>query len=168
VNERQRRFADLILEGESQAEAYKKAGYTDNENPRFDASKLIRHPEVADYLAKRREELSKETDVTAKRVIEEFKKIAFSDIGSILEWDEFGVKLVNLESLPPEITAAISEISEVPKEFGKSRKVKLHNKLQALRDLARYLGLYEKGSGNEGDFSDWVRQLEEARKKYGS
>lgn len=167
MNEQQRRFADAILQGKNQTDAYIEAGYVDSDGTKVNASKLIRHPEVAEYLAQRREEISKEVNLSAKRVIEELKKIAFSDIGSVLHWEAGQIQLEDLANLPPEVTAAISSLGEKPTKEGKALELKMHNKIQALKELAKYLGLFEKGS-NEGDsFNEWLEQLKDAEEKYG-
>jgi phage terminase small subunit len=170
VDEKQRRFANLILEGKTQTEAYQGAGYeSEGVNARVRASQVIRLPAVQRYLAEKRAELSRETGVTAQRIIEEYVKIAFSDIGSVVNWNELGLSLLPLEDLPPEVTAAIKEIAEKrDKEGFTTYKVKLHDKQRALKELGVYLGIFKESQSGEGDFDEWLKQLEEANEKYGS
>jgi len=52
-----------------------------------------------------------------------------------------GVKLKASDELDDDAAAAISEVSETRGEFNSSTKVKMHNKVQALKLLAQHTGL---------------------------
>jgi phage terminase small subunit len=159
VNENYLKFCEAILQGKSQREAYLEAGFESSTNESVDAcaSRLIRHPNVSAYLAKRRAELQLELGVSTYRILSEYAKLAFSDIGAILEWGADGVVLRSLDTLAPEITATISEISErVTPEGVRSFKVKIHNKHQALKDLAEHLGLFKNKEGGDSSEIDAI------------
>jgi phage terminase small subunit len=166
VNEKYLSFCEAILQGKTQREAYEHAGFASlsEESTDASASRLIRHPDVAAYLAKRRSELQADLGVSTHRVLSEYAKLAFSDIGAVLEWDENGVKLRPLRELEPAITATISEISErTSKQLRndeisttKSIKVKLHNKHQALKDLAEHLGIFKQSEGGDSSEIDAI------------
>jgi hypothetical protein len=61
LSQQQQRFADLILEGRNQTDAYKQAGYKcANDNvAAVSASELVRNPKVVAYMAEQRQEAAK-------------------------------------------------------------------------------------------------------------
>jgi KaiC protein/terminase small subunit-like protein len=93
-----------------------------------------------------------------ERVLEEIRRIAFSDLRQIAEWDgSDGIRLTRSDTLTDEAAACIAEVvdhSKSPIERGGDQahpehveildrhvKVKLHDKLEALNLLAKHLGL---------------------------
>lgn len=66
LSEQQRRFADYILEGKTQIESHKLAGYkgkTDNARA-ASASEILRNPNVAEYISERQQKAAERTEVT--------------------------------------------------------------------------------------------------------
>lgn len=61
LSQQQRRFAELILEGKNQTDAYKQAGYKcANDNvAAVSASELVRNPKVVAFMAEQRQEAAK-------------------------------------------------------------------------------------------------------------
>ena len=96
------------------------------------------------------------TGITLERVLQEFGRLAFSDIGEVVDLlraaaEDSDVALEHLASLPAEVTAAISEVQITRKlegtkdggEFvGGTMKVKFHDKKSALTDLGRMLSVF--------------------------
>lgn len=92
--------------------------------------------------------------VTLERVLQEYARLAFSDVGEIADLikvaDDPDAAMEVLADLPPEITAAISEISVTRSKKATddgdvengSFKVKLIDKKSALQDLGRMLSLF--------------------------
>jgi phage terminase small subunit len=97
-------------------------------------------------------------DITVDRVLEEFRRIAFSDMRDIASWGgQDGVKLKQSDTLSDEAAAAISEVVDHSKsriELGgggdkavateildRHVRVKLHDKMAALTTLAKHLGM---------------------------
>jgi hypothetical protein len=73
--------------------------------------------------------------ITADRVLEEYARIAFADLGHIVEWDEKGMKVQKDAEL-----GAVAEIVQGAGS-GKPYRVKLYDKRAALDAIARYLGM---------------------------
>jgi phage terminase small subunit len=78
--------------------------------------------------------------ITAERVLKEYARIAFSDLGDIAEWDEQGLRVKPSGSLSEDDIAAIAEIV-ASASTGTVYRIKLHDKKPVLNALARHLGL---------------------------
>lgn len=92
--------------------------------------------------------LAVKTGVTQERVIDEYIKIGFANTKDFIGEDN---TIKDLSTLPRDLTAAVESIqSETRHDNGDSEgytdkvKVKFYNKLNALNDLGRHLGLFER------------------------
>ena len=74
--------------------------------------------------------------ITTDRVLEEYARIAFANLGHIVEWDDQGVMSVK----EPSELGAVAEIVQSAGS-GKPYRVKLYDKRAALDAIARYLGM---------------------------
>jgi phage terminase small subunit len=87
------------------------------------------------------------TLVTVESIVEELKKIAFADLGHVVEWDETGVRIKSSAELTPAQRASISEVSETSTKIGaelvnSKKTLKFYNKLTALDMLMKHTGGY--------------------------
>ena len=69
-------------------------------------------------------------------MLEEYARIAFANLGHIVEWDDQGVMSVK----EPSELGAVAEIVQSAGS-GKPYRVKLYDKRAALDAIARYLGM---------------------------
>jgi hypothetical protein len=71
LSQQQQRFADLILEGRNQTDAYKQAGYKcANDNvAAVSASELVRNPKVVAYMTERRQEAAQSLQIDLQWLI---------------------------------------------------------------------------------------------------
>lgn len=71
LSQQQRRFADMILEGKSQTQAYKDAGYKcANDNvAAVSASELVRNPKVVAYIEDHRKEAARALQIDLQWLI---------------------------------------------------------------------------------------------------
>lgn len=77
MNQRQKRFADLYLQGMSGAEAYEKAGYDCvGDTASKAASRLLNNVEVKNYLSKMNEKTDKATILSIEERKEMLTRIA--------------------------------------------------------------------------------------------
>lgn len=77
LTDQQRRFADFVLEGKTQIEAHRLAGYkgkTDNARA-ASASEILRNPNVILYMEERRVNASSKAEVTLEWLIEQAKDV---------------------------------------------------------------------------------------------
>jgi phage terminase small subunit len=78
--------------------------------------------------------------ITPERVLEEVARIAFADIRHYVAWGEGGVQVRPSAELTPVEAACIEEVQE-PARSGTGVRVKLHDKLAALRLLLQHFGI---------------------------
>lgn len=161
LNERQRRFADNVLRGMTQEEAYIAAGYkSKGAAARKNASRLMTNEDVQAYLNDRRAELAEVALVEAKDVVREQMQRAF----------------FTFESLVSEQLHGPEDIAKLPKQTQrliKGWRYDQHGNLildfvdrdTALDRLSRIFGVYQGEYTNSRDreanlldepFWDWV------------
>jgi phage terminase small subunit len=145
MNPRQQRFVEEYLIDLNGYRAAVRAGYAEKW-ARNIASRLLRRPEIAEAVAKAKEERRERLRITADRVLAELARIAFADMGRMVVRGEKGLSLKDTSELSPDDLAAVAAI-EVSAD-GKGR-VRLHSKLRALDAIARHLGLFEKAAAEK-------------------
>ncbi len=143
---KQELFAREYLIDLNATQAAIRAGYSRKTAAQMGAENLIKPVIAAAIAVKARERLAK-ADLTAERVLEEIRRLAFSDIGDLLDNDGTPKPL---SALSPEQSAAISSYEVVLKnaEAGDGHtdrvlKVRMWDKLKALELLCRHLRLFE-------------------------
>jgi phage terminase small subunit len=142
---RQRRFVDEYLVDMNASAAARRAGYGDRSADRH-GSFLTRRPNVAAAIEARLAERRARLEVSAARVITELARIAFADLGRILDWTGEDMALKPPHEISPDDRAAIQEIAVVKREGGLATRVILHDKERALEALCRHLGLFQPGA----------------------
>lgn len=160
LTRQQKQFADLILEnpghpaGDLYGVAYPKAAKSSRDAA---AARLLRNVKVRAYLKARREDLQKKTEINQERVLRQYAAIAFLDPIDIFTDDGH---LKQLSEIPEQARLAIASIEHEYRTEGRGDnaatvhvvKLKLHNKREALRDLATHLGMFKgQGENNPGD-----------------
>ncbi len=106
--------------------------------------RLLNRPDINSRIKFFRSYLAEKCMVTPERIIREYMKCAFTDISDIAEYDGTELKVKKLEDIPSEHRGAVSEITEIEtKTGGKRVRVKLYDKLKALKDLGQHLGMFQ-------------------------
>jgi phage terminase small subunit len=110
------------------------------------ASHLLSLTKVKDYVAVLQKKLQDETNISAKKVIAEFAKIAFSNVGDFIEENN---EITDLSKLNRDKLATVESIqSDIRHDGGDSQgytekvKLKFHSKVSALENLGKHLGIY--------------------------
>jgi phage terminase small subunit len=136
-------------------------------------ARLMKNDEIAAEIATATTATFRRLEITRERLIEELARIAFSDISDYVEWgmrerthvDRSGnahtdtiarVEVIDSAAINPDARRAISEITE----GGNGLKIKLHNKLDAIRLLGLELGMFKEKPTVDADFS--LRAIVEA------
>ena len=145
MTDQRKRFADKYFETLNGTQSAIYAGYSEV-SAKSQASQLLIEPEVEEYLSALREEYQLKSGINKARILDEYRKIAFSDIRDILTVDG-GLK--DISELNDDAAAAVASIKSIEMEregekIGTNREIKLHDKLRALEALSRHLGLFEK------------------------
>lgn len=142
---------EYYLRGHSRERALVKAGYT-VQTARKAGYKVWARPDVQAALQRRVEGMKIRTEEAVARVTEELMRIAFFNIGNVLEVTEDGELIFNFEDVTLDDMAAIGEVTVETYTSGgeevKRMKVKPLNKLAALESLAKIYGMMNDASVN--------------------
>ena len=80
-------------------------------------------------------------------VVQELEALASSEITDVLSWDEMGrVQVRASDQLSFRARRSIKKVKIVPTEYGNQLEIEMHDKLSALRLLAKHRGLLEPNS----------------------
>jgi phage terminase small subunit len=145
TNERQRRFAEEYLADFNAYAAARRAGYSER-TAALNMTKMKRHPATAALIASLIETRRQPIRAEADRVIEEYARIAFADIGRLANWSDKRLRLKPKRRVALEDTAAIASVGPIGKSLrtrGATLHLRLHDKVYALDMLARHLGLLD-------------------------
>lgn len=163
----QQRFVDEYLIDLNATQAATRAGYS-ADTAQQQGSRLLSNVVVGKAIADAMAERSVRTRVTADRVLTELARIGFGDIRSVVAWranvsetdkvDEDGVpetrafnevELIGSDIIDHDAAAAVAEISQTKDG---AIKVKMHNKVSALQEIGRHLGVAQKveHAGSDG------------------
>lgn len=149
LTDKQEKFCNEYLIDLNATQAAIRAGYSPK-TAMEQGYQLLQKTSVAAFIQERRKELQEVTGITQKRVLEEYAKIAFSDIRKAFDENSL---LIGIKDIPDDIAACLSSI-EIDQlwgqsmdgkiQIGETKKVKVWNKINALDSLARHLGMFEK------------------------
>ena len=87
-------------------------------------------------------EQSAYSKLKAAEVVNELRRLGFSDISNIVSWTNNSITIKDSSKLTPEVTACIAEITQTETQHGCNIKIKLHSKTAALEMLGRYLAMF--------------------------
>lgn len=139
---KQQRFCDEYLVDLNATQAALRAGYSKKTAYSIGVENL-RKPEIQAEIQKRQNRLRNKLEITQEKVLRELAAIAFangSDFAKVVNDGLFAsVKMIPTDELPPEKLPAIAGIKA--NQYGV--EVKLHDKVKALEQLGKYLGLFD-------------------------
>ena len=147
MDDRHIRFCENFLVHLNGAKAAREAGY-DAGRARITASELLAREDIQDYIAQRQEELQAEIGITQKRVLQEYARIAFSDIRTFYTVDG---ALKSIRDLDDDAAAALAGVEvyeertgqEDVEAIGSTKKIKVFDKVKALEALGKHLGMFK-------------------------
>lgn len=141
LTSKQARFVEEYLTDLNATQAAIRAGYRQQHAGIIGYENLTK-PYIRDAIEAAQRERSARTGITADRVVQEIARVALANLSDVLSWDSDGVVLKSSTDISADATAAISEITDTRSELGGMVRVKLHNKVAALEQLAKHVGLY--------------------------
>ncbi len=144
LNERQARFVAEYLLDLNATQAAIRSGYSAATANQIGA-RLLANVKVAAAIAEAQAARSRRTEVTADRVVLELARIAFGDPRRVMSWGPGGVTLRGSGELSDEEAAIVAEASQTVTENGGTIRLKVCDKLGALRLLAQHLGMLGDG-----------------------
>lgn len=155
---------EYFANGFNKRAAMRKVGYSDKSVEGYQ-HRLFNHPDVLAEIDRRRQSLTRKTDVTVERIKEEYAKIAFANLGDLLEIADDGTATMDLSGMTLDQRAAIQEFvieegKAIQGEEGNSvvlvkpkMRVKFHDKKAALDSLAKILGMFKDEVNVKGEVS---------------
>lgn len=149
-NARWERFAQNMAAGQSTIVAYGNAGFRNDSKRPYRL--LEQKPDIQARVTELLTAAASEVVVSREQVIEELKLIAFADMGDYAEWDKSGVRLKASVDLG-DARRAVVEVRESRGDQGqlKAVSIKLGRKMEALPEIAKLLGLYERHNEQKRD-----------------
>ncbi|MDR2526240.1 MAG: terminase small subunit [Oscillospiraceae bacterium] len=119
-----------------------RAGYSPRSAQQI-AEENMRKPVIANAVARAMAERSKRTGINQDRVLLELAKLGFVNATDVINMDEATIQgTANRDD-----TAAIQsvKVKRIPTEDGGivEREVRLHDKLKALEQMGRHLGMFD-------------------------
>jgi len=148
--DKQRRFVEEYLVDLNATQAAIRAGYSEKTAGNIGFENLQK-PEISKEIQAAIAERSERTQVTQDRVISELARIGFSDMRDFARWGEGGVRLLESEDLAEDHARCVAEVSQSISDSGGSLRFKLHDKVGALRDLGKHLGMFTEKHEHSGD-----------------
>ncbi len=113
-------------------------------------------PYIYKIIQKKLTKLSEDAGVTAKMIVEEFKKIGFANIKDLIK---LGNKIKDVSQLPSEVAAVVESISTT-KAGGV--KIAMHSKIKALENLGKIKGIYERDNRQKAEnLADFLKEMKE-------
>ena len=149
---KQQKFVDEYLIDLNATQAAIRAGYSEKNADKI-GSQLLGKTRVMEAIDAKRKRLEVKSEITAEKVLQEYAKVAFSNIADFVDWSNGQITIIPSEKLTREQTACVAEVSESTSNQGTTVKFKLHDKLTALHRLGDHLGLFKKiveMSGKDG------------------
>lgn len=140
LTDKQKLFVAEYLVDLNATQAAIRAGYSAKTARQIAAQNLAKlnvEAEIEKAMQKRMER----TEVTADKVVKELARLAFADMRSYTVWGPDGVRWVESEELSEDDSAAVTEVTLTPNQYGQSLKIKLGHKDSALRLLAEHTGV---------------------------
>ena len=148
LNARQRLFVANYLQHFNAAKAARDAGYSED-TAREQGYRLLTNVHIRTAISEGQARFLSDAGVSLARIIREYSRIAFADLGDLASWDDGGnVTWVASDALPEGFTAAVSEFTQrvtvTRSKNGDSDtrteiKAKLLDKQKALDKLMEYV-----------------------------
>lgn len=137
LNAKQREFCRQWCVDKNGTRAAIEAGYS-KRSAHAQATALLKNPKVKAYCDQVLARVAKKTEITIERVLEEYAKIAFFDIKSVVDsYNECGVTFKSMDQIDGHCIASIEEVHV--KDGSSFVRMKPWNKMDALRALKEHL-----------------------------
>jgi len=101
-------------------------------------------------IRQQRAALASSDEARREAVVQELEAIGAGEATDVIQWDDMGrVTLTPSDQLSERAKRAIKKVKVTPNQFGNQIEVEMHDKLSALRLLAKHRGLLEPNSDNQ-------------------
>ena len=130
---RQRRFVEEYPTDFNASAASRRAGYS-RKTAYAIGHKLLKNAEIQRAIQKHVRAATERVDISLDNVLIELARVGFSDITSVVEWDDSGLQLKDSTNLTDDDSHAVAEVRETQ---GRT-SIRMHSKVQALTSLLAY------------------------------
>jgi phage terminase small subunit len=103
--------------------------------------RMLKTVEIARAVEAGKAKRLERIEVTQDQVVQELRRIAFSDPRSVMTWGPKGVRLRSSKALTNDEARLVAEVSET----AQGMRLKMHDKPRALELLGRHLGIFSDG-----------------------
>jgi phage terminase small subunit len=117
-----------------------RSGYS-KKSAEVTASRLLSDVNVKARIAQLMAERAKRCEVKQDDIIVELKRLGFSDMRKLAEWNSVLVKLKDSSEISDDEAACVESVSQTISKDGGSLSIKLYSKTKSLELLARHLGI---------------------------
>lgn len=163
---------EYYMQGYSKADAMRKAGYSENMATKR-AFRVFDRLDVQRSIEERRWAMRSRKHRLADRIQDELSKLAFFNIGNVLEVTDDGDLIFNFADATMDDLAAIGEVTVETYKEGKGPeakdvkrfKVKPHDKKAALDSLARIMGMFQDNMNVTSDGQSLEERLQRGRER---
>lgn len=101
-------------------------------------------------IRQQRAALASSDEARREAVVQELEAIGAGEATDVIQWDDMGrVTLTPSDQLSDRAKRAVKKVKVTPNQFGNSIEVEMHDKLSALRLLAKHRGLLEPNAGDQ-------------------
>lgn len=137
LSAKQQRFVDEYCVDFNGTQAAIRAGYSAN-TASIQAVRLLSYAKIKNALEEKKAEIAEESKLKASDVIDELRRIAFSDITQVMSFSASKAKIKSSRKLSEDAKKIVASVSQTQAGL----TVKLHDKVKALELLGRYLNLF--------------------------
>ena len=137
LSAKRQRFVDEYCIDFNGTQAAIRAGYSAN-SANIQAARLLTNDNIKKALDEKRLEIAEESKLKVSDVIDELRKIAFSDITQVVSFSAAKAKVKSSRKLSEDAKKTIASVSQTQNGL----TVKLHDKVKALELLGRYLNIF--------------------------
>jgi phage terminase small subunit len=153
-NARHERFAQGVAMGQPAAEAYEAAGYRSKRHAAAaNAWRLLTtNAAVRERIAELKQRGAERAEITIERWLQEVARVGFFNMARIMRIGADGDPYLDLSQITEDEAAAIAEFTVEDFKDGRAKdarevrriRVKTHNKLGALAEIGKHLGIAQR------------------------
>jgi len=101
-------------------------------------------------IRQQRAALASSAEARREAVVQELEAIGAGEATDVIQWDDMGrVTLTPSDQLSDRARRAVKKVKVTPNQFGNQIEVEMHDKLSALRLLAKHRGLLEPNANDQ-------------------
>ena len=146
-----------VANGRNATRAAVDSGYSEKNAQKIGSQLIVKSRAVQDRIAELSAPILEKLEISAERVLDEVAACAFGRADKVFRWGPGGVLIIDMDQVPEEQRAAVAEVSQTFSESSSTVRLKMHDKLSALKLLGQYLKLW--GDNKIEVTMPWAKEL---------